>query len=105
MTGLVALIWIVSLPFRLDDGQMSQVGGDTQAAGAISQFFQDMKANISDTWEDSRTAMEELSAETATSTATSTSATSTGSPNATPVLIATSSPREVLVATSTAPNH
>ena len=106
ITGLVGLGWLVSVPMRFQAvGPVADMEGQSQTAGAISQFFGQMKEKVVDSWEENKEVVGEIKTElrgqTATSTATTTvSATTTKS--GPPVLIGTSSPATVKIGTSTA---
>ena len=106
LTGLVGIIWVVSLPVRFSEvGSVANVEAAVATEGALSQFFSKMKENISNTWQQNKEAIEELSGEEeappaqpevviGSSTATSSLQT------APPIIIATTSKRSIIIATT-----
>ncbi len=111
-TGMITAVWLASIPLRFSD---TEVEGTTQTAGALSQFFEQMKTNISGTWQENKRAFEgsggeegaaDTIASSSSGTAISTSSDAgAGTEAAAPVLIATSSPRYVEIATSSVPRE
>jgi hypothetical protein len=111
LTALVALVWTVSLPTRISDTDALEISGETQAAGAFSQFLDQIKTNVSETWNQGKAALsgpESMSSTTdqASSTPEATvSGNATSSLNGPDVIIATSSSSSVKVATSSSENR
>jgi hypothetical protein len=111
LTALVALVWTVSLPTRFSETDALQVSGETQAAGAFSQFLNQIKTNVSETWNQGKTAVSGLESmsspdqSTSTPASTASTTTTTSSPKGPAALIATSSSSSVKVATSSSENR
>lgn len=103
-TGLVAIVWLASLPVRFSAiDTAEQVENQAETNSAFSQFFGQLKENITGTWQQNKEALEDLSGVnqvTATSTAATSSVSSTSS-----IIIATSSEKSILIGTSTKQNQ
>lgn len=106
VTGLVALVWTVSLPVRFSEvGTVANVETAAGGDGALSQFFSKMKENISDTWQQNKEAfggLEEGEEETPDDPAES-ETTSLPPDNVNAIIIATTSDRSIMVATTSEP--
>lgn len=98
VTALVGIIWVASLSVRFSEvGTVANVETATNGDGAFAQFFEKMKENVSATWQQNREAIEDLGQE-APPEAPAATSTATSSPA---VIVATSSQRTILIATTT----
>lgn len=104
ITSVIALVWVVSLQYRLDTNVDSDtIVSDTQN-GAFARFWSETKQNFASVFEAmSETSKEDVSALSTVST--SENATSTLQESRTPFTLTpratTTSPRSVLIGTST----
>lgn len=115
VTVLIGVVWLIVLSVSFSSNEtFTELEEGRQRAGAFAQFFGTMKENVSNAWQENKEVISNLSAETAeennegeeenmsTSTATSTVTTSaTGSP----ILIATSSQKDIKTATTSKQNE
>lgn len=110
LTSLIGLIWLVVQYINLSQNDsFYELEEGRQRAGAFAQFFGQMKENISNTWQENKEIINELSTEgleentapsddtNATSTATTTPSTNTTTYE---VQIGTSSKKDIKIATS-----
>lgn len=111
LTGLVAVVWLVSMPFRFSDVDvLVESEPREEYSGAMSNFFAGVKENLSAFWNQEQETNSSLNEEeTASSTEnqadqaetvdTNSATTSSESPRS-PIRIATSSSRSAPIATS-----
>ncbi|MCB9818645.1 hypothetical protein H6788_00480 [Candidatus Nomurabacteria bacterium] len=114
LTVLIGAIWLIVLSVNLSQNEaFAELEEGKERAGAFAQFFGQIKDNVSNTWQENKEVLNNLSAETATknsegdeeneSTATATS-TPTVSTTGSTILIATSSQKDIKIATSSKQN-
>ena len=114
LTVLIGAIWLIVLSVNLSQNEtFAELEEGKERAGAFAQFFGQIKENISNSWQENKEVISNLSAETteennggegenvSTSTATSTP---TASTSGGAILIGTSSQKDIKIATSSKQN-
>ncbi len=106
VTALIGVIWLIVLSVNLSQNKpFTELEEGRERAGAFAQFFGQMKENVSNAWQENKEVINNLSTETteenSENVATSTPATGVTGPA---ILIATSSQKDIKIATSTKQN-
>ncbi len=111
VTALIGVMWLIVLSVSLSENKtFTELEEGRQRVGAFAQFFGQVKENVSNAWQQNKEVINNLSTETGegsvsgeedgTGATTSTTTLNTSSTSST-ILIATSSQKDIKIATTT----